>query len=72
MTNNDAVSILAAIELNNKIIIEYVMNCKEYEKKLSFLSKTLALRIAAPKDKLFQMLTPTISKSATYSQKINS
>jgi len=72
MTNNNAVSILDTVESNNKIISEYVMNSKEYEKKIPLLSKALTLRIAAPKNKLFQMLPPppTISKSATYSQKI--
>jgi hypothetical protein len=71
MTNNDAVSILVGIESNNKIISEYVMNSIECE-KLSFLPEALTLRIAGPKDKLFQMLTPTISKSATYSKRIKS
>ena len=52
MTNNNAVSILDTVESNNKIISEYVMNSKE------LLSKALTLRIAAPKDKLFQMLAP--------------
>ena len=72
MANNEAVFILANIESNNKIISEYVMDCKEREKKLSFLSKALALRIAGPKYRVFQMLTPNINKSNTYSQKINS
>jgi hypothetical protein len=72
ITNNDAVSILATIELNDKIISYYVMNCKEREKNLSFLSKALTFLIAGPKHKLFQMVTPTVSNSATYSQKINS
>jgi len=71
MRNNTAVSILPAIELKNKIITEYVINWKEFEKNISFPSKVLILRIAGPKDKLFQMLTPTISKSTTDSQNIN-
>ena len=56
-TNNDAVNILTTVESNNKIISEYATHCKECVKKLSFLSKALALCIAGPKDKLFQMLT---------------